>query len=490
MRTARRLAVWLLLASFGQAQVCRLSVAGLNRNRRVLGNVNAECPHPLHSAPFGNWGVTSNFGPKINGHQFQGWCQNLRVCDNRGNCFNACGDRWFEWNSCTDHPDFRPPNCTLYNAKDCTEQESPLGVNVMSTRTVDVPVRCPLDTTGDGQFDRGGCADVTSWSPGQNFMSLYELDPATPDELVQTLYFPPTPVALTCNVLGCAAAGSEWVGPIRYEDPAEPPRVYAEMAAVVNFGNFVDAARVCPAVPPPFVTLSAASFGTPAAAPASLATAFGFGFASETAAALPGEPLPLELAGVQLRITDHAGQDRFAPLLYVSPRQINYQIPAGAAFGLGTIRVLSRGEVVATGALAIDRLAPGIFTANANGQGPPAALLLRVYASGVRRLEFTYACGVQPGSCVPLPVVWEQPDDALYLSLYLTGVRGRSRPEAVSVRVGKQLLPVLYVGPQGQYEGLDQINVLLPRTLAGAGLTELTVTVDGVVSNTVELLFR
>lgn len=204
----------------------------------------------------------------------------------------------------------------------------------------------------------------------------------------------------------------------------------------------------------------------------------------------PGQPLPLELAGVQLRITDRAGQDRFAPLLYVSPRQINYQIPAGVASGLGAIRVLARGEVVATGALPIDPVAPGIFTANSNGQGPPAALLLRVYPDGVRRFEQTFACGTQPGSCTPLPIVWEKPDDALYLSLYLTGVRGRSRPDAVTVRAGKEVLPVLYVGPQGQYAGLDQINLRLPRSLAGAGLTELSVTVDGVVSNTVDLLFR
>jgi len=36
-----------------QAQVCRLSVAGLNQARQVMGLVNVECPAPLHSALLG-----------------------------------------------------------------------------------------------------------------------------------------------------------------------------------------------------------------------------------------------------------------------------------------------------------------------------------------------------------------------------------------------------------------------------------------------------
>ncbi len=480
-------AIVLLAGGLADAQVCRLSVAGLNRNRRVLGNVNAECPALVHSAPFGNWGVASNFGGKINGHQFQGWCQNRRVCDNRGNCFDACRDGWFEWNSCTDHPDFKAPNCTMYNAKDCTEQDSPLGVNVMSTKTVDIPVRCPLDTDGDGQFDRGGCGDVASWSAGENYMSLYELDPLSTDELVQTVYFPQTPVSLTCNVLGCSAAGSDWVGPVRYADPAQPPRVFAEMAAVVNFGNLVDERRACPAVPPLFRTVSSATFQAPGAAPESLVSAFGFGLSNGTAVA-PQGPLPLELAGTQVRLTDSAGQDHFAALLYVSPTQVNYQIPRPAAAGLGTVRVLSRGEVVATGALQIDSVAPGIYTANSNGIGAPAALLTRVAPDGARTVELAYTCGSRPASCLPAPILWSRPDEQIYLTLFGTGIRGRSTP--VTARIGVTELTVLYAGAQGQYPGLDQINLLLPRALAGTpGTPLLTVTVDGHSSNPVELRF-
>ena len=44
--------------------------------------------------------------------------------------------------------------------------------------------------------------------------------------------------------------------------------------------------------------------------------------------------------------------------------------------------------------------------------------------------------------------------------------------------------PVTYAGLQGTFIGLDQINALLTRTLAGKGEVDLVVTVDGKVANT------
>jgi uncharacterized protein (TIGR03437 family) len=44
-------------------------------------------------------------------------------------------------------------------------------------------------------------------------------------------------------------------------------------------------------------------------------------------------------------------------------------------------------------------------------------------------------------------------------------------------------LPASYAGPQGEV-GLDQVNVQIPTSLAGAGDTAISVTVDGKVTNT------
>ncbi|MEJ7608587.1 MAG: hypothetical protein WKF37_20530 [Bryobacteraceae bacterium] len=105
----------MLLAVQLDGQVCRISTSGLNRSRQVTGQIHAECPITIHTVPFGNWGVTSNFGQKQNGHQFQDWCHDTPICDNNGNCRTECVDGWYEWNSCTDVSQFQAPNCTLYN---------------------------------------------------------------------------------------------------------------------------------------------------------------------------------------------------------------------------------------------------------------------------------------------------------------------------------------------------------------------------------------
>jgi len=52
----------------------------------------------------------------------------------------------------------------------------------------------------------------------------------------------------------------------------------------------------------------------------------------------------------------------------------------------------------------------------------------------------------------------------------------------VSVSIAGVSLPVSYAGPQGD-AGLDQVNVLLPASLAGSGNTAVSVIVDGVISN-------
>lgn len=483
----RELAAVLLLAASLEAQVCRLSVAGLNRNRRVIGDVNAECPNqPLHSAPFGNWGVTSNFGPKVNGRQFEGWCQNQRICDNNGFCRTACGDRWFEWNSCTDHPLFRAPNCTLYNDKDCTEQVTTRGENVLGTQTVEVRVSCPLDLNGDGVADAGGCRDVPSYEHGQNFMSLYELDPLTGDELVQTLYFPATPVPLSCSAVSCPAAGSNWVPPFGYDSPASPARVFAEMATVVNFGEFVDSALVCRTATGSLRSASSASFRGPEAAAGSIVSAFGADLSSATEAA-GAMPLPATLAGGSVRIQDSAGAAHTASLLLVSPGQVNFIVPANAALGQATVSLLREGQVRATGILRIVRVSPGIFAANATGQGVAAATAV-LGAGGGQTFPPVFACGTAPLSCFAVPLDLGGPADQLYLVLYGTGWARHSG--SVRATIGGAAAEAPYAGAQPSFPGLDQINLLAPRALAGRGEVEVRVTVDGKDANPVTVRIR
>lgn len=450
--------VTLLAAWCGWGQVCRLSVAGLNRNRRVTGPVSAECPgQPLHSAPFGNWGATSNYGPKLNGHQFDGWCHESRVCDNNGSCSTQCRDGWYEWNSCTSHAQFRAPNCTLYNDKDCTEQKTTEGVNVLGTVSVDVQVGCPVDLNNDGTADEGGCTDVGVFRHTANFMSLYELDPFTGDELVQTLYFPGTPVPAGCLALSCPAAGSEWVAPNAYDSPQNEARVYAELATVINSGAFLDSAGVCRGVTRSVQATNAASYAGPRVAAGSLVSLFG------------RELRTAESDTVTVRIVDAAGTARDAAPLFASAQQVNIATPPLMANGQATVLVLVNGAVRATGVVRVETVAPGVFTMDASGTGAPAALWQRPN---------------QPPQVLQGPI--EVSDGNTYLILFATGLRGG----ATSVTVGGVAAEVLYAGPQVQFAGLDQVNVRLPSSIAGRGLVDVQLTVNGLAANPVAIRVR
>ena len=469
-------------------QVCRLSVAGLNQSRKVMGPVHAECPDEIvHTAPFGNWGVTSNYGQKGDSHQFDGWCHDSKTCVTPDLCQVSCTNGWYEWNSCTDEAAYRPPNCSLYNAGNCTEQVTTTGVNVHGTKYVDIPVQCPSAVAGAPA--QGGCSDVRSYASGTNFMSLYELDPATPDDLVQTLYFPETKVDLTCDAWGCAPAIGMWVTPSGYDSPTSPAKVYAELATVVNWGAFVDAQRVCNVSMTMVAYVSAASYFGPVLAPGSIASGFGPGLSPVTASA-ETVPLPTSLGGVSLQITDSLRRLHSAPLFFVSSNQVNFLVPDGVAPGAAVIAVYRGPVQLFSGNAQIEAVAPALFSANWDGKGVAGAYVLRVSADGTTSTQSVFVCPSGAGSCRLNPIDLGTADDRTFLELFGTGIRNNLGVTSVGVKIGAVEAKVLYAGPQGQYLGLDQVNVEVPPQLRGRGQVDLTLTVTSKPANTLAVFVQ
>jgi hypothetical protein len=136
-------------------------------------------------------------------------------------------------------------------------------------------------------------------------------------------------------------------------------------------------------------SVSAASFSGAALAPEAIAAAFGTAFASETRVA-DSTPLPTKLAGASVKVRDSAGIEWLAPLFFVSPTQINFQIPAGAKSGPATVTVMDANGGAAAGVVMISPVAPGLFSANANGQ-----LSYKIEGKRVSAL-LQYARQVQP----------------------------------------------------------------------------------------------
>ena len=181
---------------------CTVTLKGQNRNRTVAGAVNVECGAGIHSAPFGNWGVSSNYGGRTDTDQFRGWE------DEDG------PPTKLQWNSCTTTvAQYHPPNCAYYNANGCTTQASSATVThgVYSYRYAGN--QCPQTLDPDDP-PLPGCSNMSGVSVTQsnNTMALYELDAPDNDDLVERLYFPSTSVTLgSCNYWGCPERTSSWV---------------------------------------------------------------------------------------------------------------------------------------------------------------------------------------------------------------------------------------------------------------------------------------
>src|SRR5205085_10297472 len=82
--------------------------------------------------------------------------------------------------------------------------------------------------------------------------------------------------------------------------------------------------------------VSAASFNGAQLASEGIVALFGTALATETAIANT-LPLPTGLQGTSVKVTDKAGTERLAPLFFVSPNQLNLQIPPGTVTGAATI---------------------------------------------------------------------------------------------------------------------------------------------------------
>src|SRR5262249_12896517 len=87
-------------------------------------------------------------------------------------------------------------------------------------------------------------------------------------------------------------------------------------------------------------SVSAASFTGAALATESISATFGVGFANITQSANT-LPLPTDLAGTTIIVKDVTGSQRLAPLLFVSPSHINFQIPPGTTVGAATATITS-----------------------------------------------------------------------------------------------------------------------------------------------------
>ncbi|MEO6726810.1 MAG: PQQ-dependent sugar dehydrogenase [Blastocatellia bacterium] len=235
--------------------------------------------------------------------------------------------------------------------------------------------------------------------------------------------------------------------------------------------------------------VSAASYRGDALAPELITAAFGTNLAVVTQAS-NATPLPANIGGTQVTVRDSTGVDRIAPLFFVSPNQVNYQIPPNTASGNATVTITNWSGVVSRGTAQVSPVAAGLFTLNATGRGLPAAVVDRIKASGTRTTEAIGQFDPVQNQFVPVPIDLGALDDQVFLVLFGTGFRFRSALSAATATIGGTNAEVTFAGPQGGFVGLDQANVRIPRSLAGRGEVDVVLTVDGQASNAVRISIK
>jgi uncharacterized protein (TIGR03437 family) len=221
-------------------------------------------------------------------------------------------------------------------------------------------------------------------------------------------------------------------------------------------------------VAPQQAVVNGASFAPRRLAPGSLFSVFGKGLSQQTASA-SSLPLPTTLGSTQLLIN---GQP--APLDYVSPSQINAQVPLETPVGTPvTISVQNAGQRSNSAALNALSAAPGIFTYGSNQaivQNQDQSLNSPSSPAHPGDIVVAYLTG---GGSVNASGAW------------MTGGPSPNGASPVtspySITIGGQQAQVSYLGLTPGFVGLYQANIKVPQIAPGN--YPLSITVNGVQSN-------
>ncbi|HLX43204.1 MAG TPA: hypothetical protein VKR43_07205 [Bryobacteraceae bacterium] len=228
--------------------------------------------------------------------------------------------------------------------------------------------------------------------------------------------------------------------------------------SVTSLPNMVSSAA-------PLAIGSTASYTIPKIAPGSLAFAYGAGLASSSA----------------VSVIDSAGTSRPASIIFASDVIVSFQVPDGTAPGIATVSIGAQ-----SGGVLIEAVAPGIFSANSSGAGVAAATAALYHQDGTND-PVTVFQPASSGAQIATPMSLGSATDFLQVTLYGTGLRAVSSLSNVAASIGGQRAQVLYAGAQPTYPGLDQVNIIVPKTLAGAGEVPVIVTFDGQTANVVTI---
>jgi adhesin/invasin len=273
---------------------------------------------------------------------------------------------------------------------------------------------------------------------------------------------------LTTDVQSAAAPATVTV---RANPVGLNPGVYSGSLDIFAPGNSPVTVQVTLVVHPTLPSLASAGIVNAASyqkglAPGSLFTIFANTLSGGTFTAASA-PWATSWNGISVKINGIA-----APLGYVSPTQINAQVPFEIGPGTAQLTIASNGTTAGPVALTIQSASPGVF----------------MYAGG-------RAPAINQDGTLNLPT--NPASVGSYISVYLTGqgmvdqpvLTGAAAPirtiantlAQTTATIGGVAATVPFSGLAPGYVGLGQVNLLVPNVPAGD--QQVIVTIGGVASN-------
>ena len=232
--------------------------------------------------------------------------------------------------------------------------------------------------------------------------------------------------------------------------------------------------------------VSAANPAVGTASPGALVSLYGANFVGPLVQAV-AFPLPTTLGNLIVTVGG-----RPAPLYFVSPGQINFQVPYELAANTAATLIVTQGQLVSNPvSLSIARVSPGLFSTNQQGSGQGAIRIANSATIAAPVGAFSDSRPVRAGDvievyCAGLGAVTPSA---------VTGGAASSRPLQTtvlqpSVTIGGQTAGVTFSGLAPGAAGLYQVNVTIPTGVPTGDAVPVVLTIGGAASNTVTIAVR
>ncbi len=206
-----------------------------------------------------------------------------------------------------------------------------------------------------------------------------------------------------------------------------------------------------------------------------------------------GNVAPWQLAGVNVTVGGIA-----APVIYHSPGRVAFLLPAEVPLGVAEVLITSQEGYVSKGSVTVAKNVSRIMTNSDDGTGAATALNAGTGLPGTFDINTNDNLGNDKRTRVTFfatGISGSVANTDTSNDLIVNGVTRANFAESVIVeaRAASGLtvrLPVEFAGAQGVMSGMDQVTVVLPSNLKSAGTVQLTLILNGQISNTPTIIVR